>query len=496
MRICVGSTLDSSRNACEIERPFDRCEWRFTEWAASLSWLNREAGYHSSIEEFSSRGRRLPIAIRDPVHVFVRLKDQERALLDSEPFQRLRHIHQLATTFLVYPGATHKRFEHSLGVMEVTDRIYAVIRQHLPEDLRKKLTDEELDYWGQVLRLGALCHDLGHLPFSHAAEADLLPEKYRHEHLSRAIIESSLADLWKKMKPPPEPDDIVKVAVGDEYVTDREFTEWDQILAQVITGDAFGADRIDYLLRDSHHAGVGYGRFDHYRLIDTLRILPSPPPPGETEPGPYRLGVEEGGLGAAEALLLARYQIYSQVYFHKTRRILDIHLKEFLESWLPGKKFSTDLKTHLEGNDNQILVALEDATRDPGAPDHELACRLLRRKHFRRVYQKNPRDQKLNPRALYLAYEGLSKAIGPENVRVDPPEPDPKKPGKSKANTLDFPVRIWDGSVVSSLSLSTVLANLPPNDFGFVFVHPDKRIEAGKWLKNNLDDILKSGKGP
>lgn len=435
----------------------------------------------------------MPISIRDPIHVFVRLKDQERGLLDSPPFQRLRHVHQLATTFLVYPGATHTRFEHSLGVLEVADRIYGVVRQHLPEELRKKLTDEELDYWGLVLRLAALCHDVGHLPFSHAAEAELLPAGTRHEDLSRQIIERVLGDIWKGMRPPPEPSDIVKLAVGEKHAPDLKFSEWERILAEIITGDAFGADRIDYLLRDSHHAGVSYGRFDHYRLIDTLRILNSPPPPGETEPGPYRLGVEEGGLRAAEALLLARYQIYSQVYFHKTRRILDIHLKEFLAAWLPGQKFSVNPDDHLKINDNFVLVALEEAARNPAAAGHESARRLLCREHFRRVYQSNPHDQKLSPRALYVAYEGLCRLLGSENVRVDPPEPDPSKPTKSKSSGLDFPVRLWNNSVVSSLSASTVLARLPPDDFGFIFVHPDKRAQADKWL-TNFSKSLETGK--
>ena len=107
---------------------------------------------------------------------------------------------------------------------------------------------------------------------------------------------------------------------------------------------------MDYLLRDSYHAGVAYGRFDHFRLIDTLRILPS----GEGESAQPTLGVEEGGLHSAEALLLARYYMYSQVYFHPVRRIYDIHLKDFLAADLPSGKFPTDLESHLQNTDNEV----------------------------------------------------------------------------------------------------------------------------------------------
>ena len=110
-----------------------------------------------------------------------------------------------------------------------------------------------------------------------------------------------------------------------------------------------GLDRMDYLLRDSHHTGVAYGRFDHYRLIDTLRILPAACVGGSGRiPGNRRSGWRAGGIQSAEALMLARYFMYSQVYFHPVRRIYDIHLMDFLKEWLDGGVFSTDPEVHLE----------------------------------------------------------------------------------------------------------------------------------------------------
>ena len=123
--------------------------------------------------------------IRDPIHDFVRLDSDERRVLDSGPVQRLRDVHQLAMSYLVYPGATHKRFEHSLGVMELAGRVFDVVtadhnihpsvREVVPEITRS----DSRDYWRKVLRMAALCHDIGHLPFSHAAEKELLPSGWR-----------------------------------------------------------------------------------------------------------------------------------------------------------------------------------------------------------------------------------------------------------------------------------------------------------------------------
>ena len=132
--------------------------------------------------------------IRDPIHVFVRLDDDERKVLDSRPFQRLRHVHQLALSYLIYPGATHKRFEHSLGVMELAGRVFDTVtaREAVTDKilgmLPKIAHSDKKAYWRRVLRMAALCHDLGHLPFSHAAEDELLPDGWNHERLSEALI--------------------------------------------------------------------------------------------------------------------------------------------------------------------------------------------------------------------------------------------------------------------------------------------------------------------
>ena len=278
--------------------------------------------------------------IRDPIHVFVRLDSDERRVLDSPPFQRLRHIHQLALTNLVYPGATHKRFEHSLGVMELTDRVFAVVTHpnNLTDGIKNLLdpltSPDKLSYWRRVLRMAALCHDVGHLPFSHASEV-LLPNGWNHEKITRLIISSDkMKEVWESITPPLRHEDIEKLAVGPKKASDLTFSDWEAILSEIIVGDAFGVDRMDYLLRDAYHAGVAYGRFDHYRLVDTLRILPSSQSDEKEQSLEPSLGVRMGGIQSAEAMMLARYLMYSQVYFHPVRRIYDIHLTDFLRDWL------------------------------------------------------------------------------------------------------------------------------------------------------------------
>lgn len=428
--------------------------------------------------------------IRDPIHVFVRLDSHEREVLNSRPFQRLRHIHQLALTYLVYPGATHKRFEHSLGVMELAARVFDVVTNpdNVTDQIREELgplkNRDELRYWRRVLRMAALCHDIGHLPFSHAAEKELLPDGWNHERLTRDVISSKdMRSIFTSITPPLRYGDVVKLAVGPKNAKDLEFSDWEAILSEIIVGDAFGVDRMDYLLRDSHHAGVGYGKFDHYRLIDTLRILPAPPfgdEGGSQEPA---LGVEEGGIQSAEALILARYFMYSQVYLHPIRRIYDIHLMDFLKEWLDGGAFSTDLQRHLAMTDNEVTVALLDTAFDESKPGHLHARRIIRREHFKRVYERNPIDVEVNPEAGKAVFEALSTEFGAEHFRSDR--------YRQRSGSPDFPVRLRDGQLVSSLAMSEALNKVPVVSVDYVFSDRSIFNTANEWLSARRAEIIK-----
>jgi len=156
--------------------------------------------------------------VRDPVHNFILFDDFEKRLIDSEPVQRLKHVKQLGLTCEVYPGATHSRFEHSLGTMELATQAFDTIVRKNPDALKKlgwSGPDESVSR--QVLRIGALLHDIGHAPFSHAPE-QLLPPGYKsHESFSEAFIRSNcVMPLLQRRTFTFVPDQVVAIALGPE----------------------------------------------------------------------------------------------------------------------------------------------------------------------------------------------------------------------------------------------------------------------------------------
>lgn len=431
--------------------------------------------------------------IRDPIHVFIRLDQTERQLLDSPPIQRLRSIQQLALSHLIYPGATHKRLEHSLGVMHLAGQIFDAVVEHRShtDEIREILPEVEnpqvRSYWRTVLRLAALCHDVGHLPFSHAAEDGLLPDGWDHERLTELILKDDmLGSIRAACTPPIRVEDVIKLAIGRK-AKGLTFSNWEAILSEIVVGDVFGADRMDYLLRDSYHIGVAYGKFDHHRLIDTMRILPTPSESGGDGRREPALGIEEGGLQSAESLLLARYLMYSQVYFHPIRRIYDQHLKDFLKDWLAGGMFSIEINEHLKITDHEVTVALFAAARERNAVGHEAAERIVLRDHFRVLYSRTPDDVARNPRAVIAVFRAARDRFGAENVRKDEYAPR-TTPGP------DFPVLDRNGQVVSSVQLSKVLGQVPAFQSGYVFVRRELREEAQRWLNQERDGIVAPGR--
>ncbi len=421
--------------------------------------------------------------IRDPIHVFIRIDSDERRVVDSPPIQRLRDVHQLSMACLLYPAATHKRFEHSLGVMELAGRAYDVLTdpENLNDEIRNALPDivnqNHRAYWRGVLRLAALVHDVGHLPFSHAAEYEILPEGHSHETITRDIIESNLmGSIWDDITPPVRASDIVKLAVGRQTASDVEFSLWETLLSEIITGDVFGVDRIDYLLRDSLHAGVAYGRFDHYRLVDTLRFLPHP------ATGEPALGVEESGLHSAEALQIARYFMFAQVYLHPVRRAYDLLLQGFMSSWLKGENAIKSWKDVLKISDSDVLVALKHAGTSPKNAGYELARRINERRHFRTLYTPTQDELEVSLEASEAVLKAAQVQFGELDVQLDPV--------RASLSDLDFPVLRQDGQTESAAALSEVIAQVPTTSFERVMISPEKREEAARWLSENRDTLL------
>ena len=419
----------------------------------------------------------------DPIHDFIRVDSDERMVIDSPPLQRLRHIHQLAMTYLVYPGATHRRFEHSLGTMELAGRVYdAVTRPSARNDYVREVfpdidNEQSRLYWRRVIRLAALCHDIGHLPFSHAAEK-LLPDGGSHERISHDIILSYLSSYFEAMIPPVRADLVAKLAVGPKKAVGLSFSPWERILAEIIVGDAFGVDRMDYLLRDSLHVGVAYGNFGHHRLIDTLKILPLPV--DDASGREFSLGVESGGLHSAEALLMARYFMYSQVYFHRVRMIYDQHLVDFLTEWLEDGRFSVDMNKHLAITDNEVTAAILSVAKDRTKRGHNWAKLLSSREHFRVLYSRRPQDVELDPDTASKIGQRAKDRFG-DKVRY--------AKRYDKGGEVDFPVLMDDGNISSSKAVSEVLRRIPVITEEHVYVDRSILRDAENWMHKELDQL-------
>jgi len=304
---------------------------------------------------------------RDPLYGFIVLDELERRLVDSPPFQRLRRILELGPTYLVFPSGCHSRFEHSLGTLEVATRLF----DHVAGKPGGTALGEGAGLFEnrRAFRLAALLHDLGHAPFSHAAET-LLPGGVTHESYTRRLIrEGAVGDIL-------DAGQVDKKRVARIACETHDGDPLDQLLAELLTGE-IGADRMDYLRRDSYHLGVAYGVFDTERLLRTIRIAGDP-----TAGGAPRVVVESGGAFAAEGLIMARVFMFLNVYFHKTRRSLDMHLTDFIAQECLAQSqgaYPAALEEYLALDDHVIQRRL-------GTSTSELARRVVGREHFREAF--------------------------------------------------------------------------------------------------------------
>ncbi len=311
--------------------------------------------------------------IRCPVHGFITFSKNERKVIDHQVFQRLRHVRQLAMEYLVYPGAVHTRFEHSLGVMELAtqafDRLLKRHKEEIVEDLRKvpELSEDTIAKSRQVARLMGLLHDIGHPAFAHAGESGI-PGKKKHEDVSIHVISNVLSGVLDGT-----------FFAGCSAVLVRLIQQSPELafLGQLVSGE-LDADRADYLLRDSLHCGVSYGHYDSDRMIQSLTLIEDP------DSGRLQLALDRGGEHTFEALILARYQMNTQVYFHKIRRIFDHYLEEYSQQWGPENYRSLD--DVLLHDDMSVMMDIRgDARRD--GPRRQWASRIVERRHHRVVHE-------------------------------------------------------------------------------------------------------------
>jgi len=412
--------------------------------------------------------------IRCPVHGFIRLNDWEWNVISQPAFQRLRRIRQLAWTDYVYPGAMHTRFEHSLGVMHTATMLYDSIVRNSAELLKSELTYNEAGFERdrQLVRFAALLHDVGHAPFSHAAE-ELFPDhspgkKYVHEDYSVAIIESKLRSAIEEHPLNSNynlrAEEITALIKGGSSA--RKTVFWRDLVTSQMD-----ADRMDYLQRDSYHAGVQYGKFDLHRLINTIKAIPFQ----NKDP---RLGISEGGVHAAEGLVLARYFMFTQIYFHKTRVAYDVHLRAAMKEFLPDGHFPRPVKDELEDflcwEDWKVLGLLNAG----GGGEH--GERIRSRNHFRQIFHTPEAPTAEDVEQLHKVKSKLAGLVVAE---------EPAEKSWYKTGPLDIPVLSDIGkNIVSPLSKhSSVVANMKSNNQVFLYVKPEDVPKA----KQIVDEVFK-----
>ncbi len=296
-------------------------------------------------------------SIRIPVHGFVPYSDWERDIINHSVFQRLRRIRQLAFSDHLYPGSTHTRFEHSLGVMHVATLLYDTLANRYQALLEDRLGYNPVNSRARVLvRLAALLHDVGHSAFSHTGE-HLMPDGLRHEDYSAELIRHELRDVIEEHPDNQKHFNIRATDIADFYqgrtTVSPELLFWKEIVAGQLD-----ADRMDYLLRDGLHCGVDYGRFDLGRIVDTLMIVEDT---REESPAGLRMGLSEGGVHAAEGLIIARYFMFTQVYFHPVRKAYDHHAAQCVSEALRGRRIQeTRLPDPRSRNGRSRFLKMDD----------------------------------------------------------------------------------------------------------------------------------------
>ena len=275
--------------------------------------------------------------LRDPVWNNIRVDELTLTLVDTEVFQRLRYVRQLGWTYLVYPGATHSRFEHALGTHHLSRRTLALLCE--AED---STSIGEVDQ--AIVRSAALLHDVGHYPFSHALEEI---GALHHEDVARPLItEGSVASILSAQLGKDAPLKVFDLIRGRS----------ESPLQGLISG-SLDLDKIEYLKRDAFMCGVPYGEIDVDRLTNSFVLVDDP------ETGRRSLGVQEKALSALESLLFAKYQLYRNVYWHHAVRSATAMYKRLVEDAV--KADVVDVQSLARHTDEGLMHRLESDKPTP-----------------------------------------------------------------------------------------------------------------------------------
>ena len=354
--------------------------------------------------------------IRDPLWNNIRVDPLALRLVDSRAFQRLRYVRQLGLAYLVYPGASHSRFEHALGA-------YHLARRTLGHFAERELTSGFEPEASRIVRYAALLHDIGHYPFSHALEEI---GALHHEEVARPLIMDG------------EVAAILRQGLGDDAparIMDLIRGRSDSPLQGLISG-SLDLDKIEYLKRDAFMCGVNYGDIDVDRLLDSLTLVEDP------ERGSLMIGISEKGLSALESLLFAKYQMYRNVYWHHAVRSATAMYKRLVDGALRAGSLGAET---LAGYTDEGLLH-ELARRSPTP----LLSALRERRLYKRVFECPAAELPAgigewiaDDRALVVAVEDQLA----RELRLQPGEVLLDYPMKTQMLGLDIPVRRRDGSV-------------------------------------------------
>jgi len=347
---------------------------------------------------------------RDAVHNLMGF-DRERDklvldLIETRELQRLRNIKLMGVSYVVYPGADHNRFSHSLGAAFLMKRVIERM-EGLRSDPHFKAVAEQLREYRELLLAVALLHDIGHFPLSHLLENFT---GQSHEVWTKRLISFPQGEAHQVLKGANR-----SYPAKLEEIIERTFRP---SFAVKLISSQLDVDRMDYLLRDSYHTGVGYGRFDLEWLIHSLRIV--------ERDGDWEVAVDvDKGLRAVESYVLARYYMYQQVYHHKTGRAAGVMILKILERAAELLQDGKDLFTteplaqllskpegltpqhFLELDDVVLTYALKEWSSCADEILSDLCGRFLRRKIFKTIEVETEFYEELQS-----DLEGLARASG------------------------------------------------------------------------------------
>ncbi len=335
--------------------------------------------------------------IRDVIHGSIFLDPSEQSIIDSRYFQRLRQIKQLGFAELSFPSATHNRYIHSLGAMNTASLAFDCIFSGAGARALNLARHYSSAYqrFRRVVRLAAMLHDIGHGPLSHTTECAMpdvkslkLPgprvraRKATHEDYTlKMILDSGLTPLLERAGAdwgfsPRHIAALIdpEMAVSDDFFDERidgEKVSFRPILKQLISSE-LDADRMDYLRRDSTHAGVSYGQFDFDWLVHHLT--------SHVRNGKCYLALEHRALYSFEDFLISRYHMFLMVYFHAKSVVYDEMLKRYLESPECTYSLPADIEAYCDCTDAQLFA---DLSRSP----NEWARRIIEKRPYRMLVE-------------------------------------------------------------------------------------------------------------